>query len=102
MPDPSISRQIPASARPFFQEYRFEDLDADHDSALVMERILTYGSQEELAWLFHFYGREKIKAWVKENGFRRLPYLRYNLWCVLLELPRQAKPKVGEERAWPY
>lgn len=102
MPEQPVSRQIPASSAPFFQEYRFEELDAEKDSSLVMERILAFGSQEELIWLFRFYGREKIKAWVNENGFRLLTYRRYNLWCVLLELPRQAKPKIGEERVWPY
>jgi hypothetical protein len=102
MPTQPVSRQIPASAAPFFQEYRFSDLDPENDSSLVMERILAFGSREELGWLFRFFGRDKIKAWVGENGMRRLPYRRYNLWCVLLGLPRQDKPKIGVERAWPY
>jgi hypothetical protein len=102
MPDQPVSRQIPASSAPYFQEYCFEELDAEKDSSLVMERILAFGDREELAWLFHFYGREKIKTWVGENGLRLLPYRRYNLWCVLLGLPRQDKLKTGVERAWPY
>ncbi len=102
MPPQPVSRQIPTSTVPFFQEYRFDDLDAEKDAALVMERILALGSREELNWLFCFYGRQKITAWVGENGLRRLSYRRYNLWCVLLGLPRQDKPKTGVERAWPY
>ncbi len=106
MPDSAspqpVSRQIPASAAPFFQEYSFSDLDAEKDAYLVLERILRFGNREELYWLFHFYGEEKIKAWVSENGLRRLPYRRYNMWCILLGLPRQAKPKTGVDRAWPY
>jgi len=102
MPIQPVSRQIPASTAPFFQEYRFSDLDADKDLPLVIERILAFGNREELGWLFRFYGREKIKAWMSENGLRRLPYRRYNLWCVLLGLPRQERPKTGVERAWPY
>jgi hypothetical protein len=102
MPSQPVSRQIPASAAPFFQEYRFSDLDAEKDAFLVLERILRFGNREELHWLFHFYGEEKIKAWVGENGLRLLPYRRYNMWCTLLGLPRQEKPKTGVDRAWPY
>jgi hypothetical protein len=94
-PDQPVSRQIPASPAPFFQGYCFEELDAAKDSSLVMERILAYGSQEELIWLFRFYGRKKIRTWVNENGFRLLTYGRYNLWCVLLGLSRQDKLKTG-------
>ena len=97
-----VPRQIPASAAPFFQEYPFNDLDSEKDAALVMERILALGNREELGWLFRFYGREKIRTWVGENGMHLLPYRRYNLWCVLLGLPRQGKPKIGVESAWPY
>ena len=102
MPSQPVSSQIPASAAPFFQEYHFSDLDAEKDANLVMERILAFGNREELRWLFHFYGEDKIKAWVSENGFRRLPYRRYNMWCMLLSLPKQAKPKTGVDRAWPF
>lgn len=97
MPAQLVPRQIPASAAPFFQEYRFSDLDVEKDSALVMERLLAYGNRDELNWLFHFYGQETIKTWVSENGLRRLPYRRYNMWCFLLGLPRKDKPKTGGE-----
>jgi hypothetical protein len=106
MPDSAspkpVSRQIPASAAPIFQEYRFNELDAEKDANLVMERILAFGNREELNWLFHFYDEMKIKTWLSENGLRRLPYRRYNMWCMLLGLPKQDKPKTGVDRAWPY
>jgi len=98
IPPQPVSRQIPASTAPFFQEYHFGDLDAEKDAALVLERILAFGNREELSWLFSFYGREKIKVWVGENGLRRLPYRRYNMWCVLLDLPRPEKQEIGEGR----
>lgn len=93
-----VPHHIPASAAPFFQEYRFETLDAEADGALVIERILAFGNREELAWLFHDYGRERIKNWVSENGARRLPWRRCNLWRVLLDLPQTPRGP----QAWPY
>jgi len=94
----SIPNQIPASTAAFFQEYRFETLDAEADAALVLERILAFGNREELAWLFHYYGRERIRDWVSENGLRRLPWRRCNLWRVLLDLSQISRGP----QAWPY
>ena len=93
-----FSSLIPASAAPFFQEYRFETLDAEADAPLVIERILAFGNREELAWLFHYYGRERIRDWVSENGQRRLGRRRCNMWQVLLDLPQTPRGP----QAWPY
>jgi hypothetical protein len=98
MPIQPISHQIPASTAAFFQEYRFETLDAAADGSLVIERILAFGNREELAWLFGYYGRERIRVWVNENGLRRLPWRRCNLWRVLLDLPQTPRG----QQAWPY
>jgi hypothetical protein len=99
---PPLSSQIPDSSAPFFQEYHFEDLDVEKDSFVILERILSFGNREELAWLFHCYGKEKIENWVVDYGARRLPWRRYNLWCVLLDLPIVERSKIREPRAWPY
>jgi hypothetical protein len=93
-----VPHQIPVSTAPFFQKYRFETLDAEADGSLVIERILALGNREELGWLFHYYGCERIKNWVSENGARRLPWRRSNLWRVLLDLPQTPRGP----QAWPY
>jgi len=87
----SSSTGIPASAAPFFQEYRFDQLDPKRHASLVIERLLAYGSRAELRWLFDTYGRERIRAWVAAMGAQRLPVRRCRLWCVLLDLPQPEK-----------
>lgn len=62
---PNDSKQIPASARPFFQEYKTEMLDIDQHSALIIERILAYGNRAEVRWLLDTYGREQVIEWVR-------------------------------------
>jgi hypothetical protein len=41
---------IPFSTTPFFQEYDFDILDIQAHAHLIIERILTYGSRDEVRW----------------------------------------------------
>jgi hypothetical protein len=93
---------IPAGLRSCFQEYDFAQLDLVRDSELIMERTLAYGSRAELCWLFGQYGRTRVTDWVRQSGGRRLPWRRYNLWCVLLDLPPARRARPEEQRIWPY
>jgi hypothetical protein len=77
---------IPISLKPFFQDVEFESLDPERNAPTIMERTLADGNVEEIRWLFARYGKERIMAWVRERGARRLPRDRRALWYLLLEL----------------
>ncbi len=91
-------KQIPASAKPFFQEYNLDLLDVEQHTSLVIERILAYGNRAEVRWLLDAVGREQVRDWVLRSGSSRLPWRRYHLWCFVFQLPLEEKPV----RAWPY
>jgi hypothetical protein len=93
---------IPRSLTPCFQEYDIEQLDPARHGELIIERTLAYGDRQELRWLFERYGRATIAEWVQRLGIRRLPWRRYNLWCVLLGLPPARHLELKERRIWPY
>lgn len=93
---------IPESLRACFQEYDFSQLDPAHHGDLIIERTLAYGDRRELCWLFACYGRARLTDWVERLGARRLPWRRYNLWCVLLGLPPARRLRAEEGRIWPY
>jgi hypothetical protein len=95
---PTHPKQVPASARPFFQEYDFDLLDENMHAPLIIERILAYGNRAEVRWLLELYGREQVKNWVVESGMRKLPWRRYHLWCFVFSLPIQKRP----DRIWPH
>ena len=96
---PLTAQGIPRSLAPCFQEYDLEALDPAQHSDLLIERVLAYGDRRELRWLFSCYGRARVSEWVRRSGARRLPRRRYNLWCVLLELPLGSRPRL---QIWPY
>ncbi len=93
---------IPRSLAPCFQEYDLERLDPAQHAELVIERVLAYGDRREIRWLFGRYGRARISDWVQRLGSRGLPWRRYNLWCVLLDLPPARRLRPEGQRIWPY
>ena len=99
---PLTAAGIPRSLAPCFQEYDLEALDPAQHSDLLIERVLAYGDRRELRWLFCLYGRPRVIEWVRQSGARRLPWRRYNMWCVLLELPAARRPRLEDRRIWPY
>lgn len=88
---PAAPKQIPATAKPFFQEYNFDFLDVDQHAALIIERILAYGNRAEVRWLLETYGRDQISGWVIQSGMSNLPQRRYHLWCFVFNLPEKNK-----------
>ncbi|HEY86260.1 MAG TPA: hypothetical protein G4N96_14235 [Chloroflexi bacterium] len=90
------------SLAPNFQEYNVEQLDLAQHQELVIERTLAYGNRAEVRWLFDVYDATQIKEWVMRQGNRRLPWRRYNMWCVLLKLPPARRYRSEEQRIWPF
>ena len=99
---PMTAAGIPRSLAPCFQEYNLERLDPALHGDLILERVLARGDRQELRWLFGTYGRDRIQEWVAHMGSRRLPWRRYNLWCVLLGLPTARRLRPEESRVWPH
>ncbi len=93
---------IPDSLRASFQEYDFEQLDLEQHGGLIIERTLAYGNRREVRWLFEVYGRTQIVTWLEQLGTRRLPWRRYNLWCVLLGLPPARRLRPAGAQIWPH
>jgi hypothetical protein len=95
---PSGPKQIPDSAKPFFQEYDVDLLDIDQHAVLIIERILAYGNRDEVRWLLKTYGRDRVRDWVAQSGIVRLSRRRYHLWCFVFHLQEQKRPV----SAWPH
>jgi hypothetical protein len=93
---------LPRSVAPYFQEYALEQIDPAQHSELVIERVLAYGDRRELRWLFDRYGWNGITDWVRRLGARRLPWRRFNLWCVLLDLPPAKRLRADDRQIWPH
>ena len=77
---------IPITLAPFFQEYNFQQLNPQRDSATIIERALQFGNRAEIHWLFTQYSRDQIADWVKRFGDDRLPHPHLEFWRIILEI----------------
>ena len=92
-------QSIPETARPYFQEYDFEQIDPERNAELIIERLLAYGDRAEVRWLQRQYGQARLRKWLSAAGARRLSRRRYRLWCVLMDVNASAREP---EPIWPY
>ena len=97
-----LQNTLPENLRPYFQEYDFSHLTVSHHAELVIERVLNYGSLDELRWLFQQYGWQQIMAWVTDRGGVRLSRRRYRLWCVMLEIAPDVTQSVQKTSLWSH
>lgn len=91
---------IPNGLRPHFQEYDPQTLDLDRDAALIIQRMLEYGTWDEVRWLFRAYGRPRVRTFVRERGERMLSRVTFNYWRKLLGIRRWRRspfPTLQEE-----
>ncbi|MEW5868608.1 MAG: hypothetical protein AB1894_04980 [Chloroflexota bacterium] len=77
---------LPASLRPFFQEYNLEQLDVERSAHTIIERTLQFGNREEIRWLFGCYSRQRIREWVRRWGGVALAEPHRSFWRLVLDL----------------
>jgi len=105
MADPGFARlSIPSGLRPYFQEYDVDSLQVERDANLILQRTLEFGDWEEVRWLFHTYGKERIRAFLREFGERMLKPSTFNYWRKLFRLRRWRRSPfpMSREEVWPY
>lgn len=92
---------IPESLLVFFQEVAPAQLDVTRDAETIIERTLRFGNRAELRWLFHFYGRSRLAAWLRNQGEYRLPEPQLTFWRLILDI--ETPPHQSEKKAiWPH
>lgn len=83
--------QIPAGLKPYFQEYDVNRLDITRDANLIIQRVLEFGTWDEIRWLFETYGSKRIRLFLRERGERLLKPVTFNYWRKLLGIRRWRK-----------
>jgi hypothetical protein len=99
-------KKIPEFLRKYFWEVRFEGLDLRKCRIYVLKRILEYGDERAVAWLWKNFEKSEIKNVL--INYRSLSQKSANYWTVVLGLSRGKvrclnKPLPKEQkRIWPY
>ncbi|MDP1544871.1 MAG: hypothetical protein Q8L87_02530 [Anaerolineales bacterium] len=85
------SPQIPVGLKPYFQEYDVARLDIDRDANLIIQRVLEFGTWNEIRWLFETYRSKRIRLFLRGYGERGLKPVTFNYWRKLLGIRRWKK-----------
>ena len=86
-----LSPKIPAGLKPYFQEYDTAQLDFTRDANLIIQRVLEFGTWDEIRWLFETYRSKRIRLFLREHGERWLHPVIFNYWRKLLGLRKCKK-----------
>jgi Family of unknown function (DUF6922) len=94
------TKTIPASLKPYFQEYDLGELHLRRDADLVIQRTLEYGDWDEIRWLVQVYRRERIRRFLREHGERWLTPATFNYWRKLFGIRHWETAPFGKGEVW--
>lgn len=60
-----------------------QKIDVKKNARYIIERILDFGNDKEVSWLYHFYDKSLLKSVVAKS--RSLMPETKNLWTLILE-----------------
>jgi len=98
--------KLPLSAKKYFWDVNFDELDPSKRSRFVIERLLEYGDFPELKWLFAEFNEKQIVDTLKYS--RRLSKRRASGWANYFGVPRQEVTCLNKvypsqpAAIWPY
>lgn len=64
--------QIPSSLQPVLWSVNVDHLDRERDKSYIIHQILSYGTLDEINWVFQNYGKNEIS-----DTFTHQPYKDY-------------------------
>ncbi len=101
-----MRKKIPEYLKRYFWEINAEDLDVKKYRIYILKRILEYGDDKAVAWLWRNFKKSEIKDVL--INCRGLSQKSANYWAIILGLPRKRvrclsiPSQKGQKRIWPY
>jgi len=98
--------KLPLFLKKYFWEVEFKDLNLRKNRIYIIKRILEYGDEKSIVWLWKRVGKSEIEnVLVNYRGFSRKSA---NYWALMLGIPRKKVrclnkllPK-KQKILWPY
>jgi hypothetical protein len=83
------ARRLPAKLRELFWDYDFAKLSWKHDFDLVVSRILSSGTWDQICWLRKRMNDDDLRQWIAHRQGRGLSPRQLRFWELILGLPRR-------------
>lgn len=82
-----VHAPLPEFLRPLFWDTNFDRLRVPGHERYIVERVLEYGDDEAIRWLWRTFGPATIADTVRQS--RAISPNTANLWALLLDIPRE-------------
>jgi len=98
--------RLPKFLEKYFWDIEFKNLDFDKRKVYILKRILDYGDEKAVAWMWKHFTKSEIKNVLL--NFRGYSQKSANFWALLLDIPKEEalclkKRSPGRPgRIWPY
>jgi hypothetical protein len=83
---------VPDAVSRLLWDVDLASLDLDRDRAFVFERVMSRGTWDAMTWLRARYDVEAIRAFVREQGARKLAPRALASWSLVAGLDVAAEP----------
>lgn len=95
--------EIVAEAPALFHDTRVQDIDPEAHAAFVIARVLDHGTLRSVRALLRYYGRERVRRFLREGGMERISRRTVPLWAAFLEIsPEECTPTSSPHRKSPF
>ena len=99
-------RKLPKFLEKYFWDVEFEKIVLEKRRVYVLRRILEYGDEEAVAWMWKNFKESEIKNVL--SNYRGYSQKSANFWALLLNVPSEEVlclkkySSKDQKRIWPY
>ena len=99
-------KSFPQFLKKYFWDTDFSKLNKNSHSQFIIGRILEYGDERAVKWLFEYFKKPELKETLEKR--RNTSPLSANYWGLILNIPsnkilclrKQSQNKL--QKTWPY
>jgi len=99
-------KKLPEFLKKYFWDAPFEKIDLQKNREYVLKRILDYGDEKAVAWMYNNFKKAEIIRTLSDS--RGYSQKSANYWALMLDVPREEvlclKKRLPKEQRtfWPY
>lgn len=101
-----VMKRLPRFLKKYFWDVKFEKISVEKSRVYILKRILEYGDEKAVSWMWRNFKRPEIKNALA--NFRGYSQKSANFWAFILGLPKEKvlclKKSFREKQKqfWPY
>lgn len=99
-------KKLPAFLKKYFWDVEFGKIDLDNRKTYVLKRILEYGDEEAVRWMWKNFTKPEIKYAL--TNFRGYSQKSANFWAFILDIKKEDVKCLNksfreiQKQFWPY